>query len=100
MIPFTIPEDTFLLNMNHVVSILEFPRSQFATAAKPETVRIEVQLSTGEVLNFEGRPAEIIKAEAVFCYQHHAAVKASIINAQAAANQSIIVPKMSTDGLH
>lgn len=93
MIPYTIPQDHVILNLNHIVRIIEHPNAGdlASRGAKPY---IEVLLSTGETLEFEDKAAEIIKGEVMFCFTHHQNIKAAIIQQTNAAAGGIIVPTM------
>lgn len=99
MIPFTIPADHEILNLNHVVRLKEYPIKNLASAADRGGM-IEILLSTGETLRYEGQAAEIVKSEIMFCLTHHANVKSSIIAQMKQAAGGIIVPTMTAPGVN
>jgi len=89
MIPFAIPEDNQILNLNHIVSVSVWP----ATDDTP--LMIEVSLSNGETAEYNGKAAEVVMAEVTFCLNHHRSVQTAILTKMNEQNGGIIVPQMT-----
>lgn len=101
MIPFCVPQDHVVINLAAIVRIVEHPA--LASAGEINGTRgkwIEVHMSDGQRLEFDGNHAEIVLSQVMTAFQVFQGHLTAAAQQMQSANSGIVIPSMKPPPAH